>query len=60
MFFENLDIMYLGPVDGHNIKDLCKFIEKAKKINSPVVIHIKTKKGRDYKGTKNNFKIFWT
>ena len=48
MFFENLDIMYLGPVDGHNIKDLCKFIEKAKKINSPVVIHIKTKKGKGY------------
>ena len=54
MFFENLDIMYLGPVDGHNIKDLCKFIEKAKKINSPVVIHIKTKKGKGYAPAMDN------
>lgn len=48
MFFENLDIMYLGPVDGHNIKDLCKYLEKAKKINLPVVIHVKTTKGKGY------------
>ena len=48
MFFENLDIMYLGPVDGHNIKDICKFLEKAKRINSPVVIHLKTIKGKGY------------
>ena len=48
MFFENLDIMYLGPVDGHNIKDICKYLEKAKRINSPVVIHLKTIKGKGY------------
>ena len=48
MFFENLDIMYLGPVDGHNIKDICKYFEKAKRINSPVVIHLKTIKGKGY------------
>lgn len=48
IFFENLDIMYLGPVDGHNIKDICKYFEKAKRINSPVVIHLKTIKGKGY------------
>lgn len=54
MFFENLDIIYLGPINGHNIKDLVDTIEKAKKLKRPVVIHIKTKKGKGYLPAENN------
>lgn len=48
MYFENLGIRYIGPIDGHNIKQLIKTLEKVKNINEPVVIHIKTVKGKGY------------
>lgn len=49
MFFENMGITYLGPIDGHNIKALLKVFEEAKKLNHAVLIHIITKKGKGYK-----------
>lgn len=47
-FFEDLGFRYMGPVDGHNIKQLCQALEGAKHINAPVVLHISTKKGKGY------------
>lgn len=49
MFFENMGITYLGPIDGHNIKALLKVFEEAKKLNHAVLIHVITKKGKGYK-----------
>ncbi len=48
MFFEDMGITYLGPVNGHDIKAMCKMIEEAKRIRHCVLIHVLTKKGRGY------------
>ena len=48
MIFEDMDIMYLGPVDGHDIKAMTKVLKEALAYNGPVLVHVKTKKGRGY------------
>ncbi|MDD2960093.1 MAG: 1-deoxy-D-xylulose-5-phosphate synthase [Lachnospiraceae bacterium] len=48
MFFEELGLKYLGPVDGHNIGQMVKVFQEAKKVNGAVVVHVKTKKGKGY------------
>ena len=48
MIFENFDLTYLGPVDGHNIRDLIRFFHEAEKVDGPVVVHCVTKKGKGY------------
>ncbi len=48
MLFENLDITYIGPYDGHNIPKLIKILNEAKQANKPIVLHIHTKKGYGY------------
>ncbi len=54
MLFENLDINYVGPIDGHNIDELVSAIKKTQKLNEPVIIHIKTVKGKGYAPAENN------
>lgn len=51
--FEYLGIKYVGPIDGHNIKGLVNVLNKAKKINEPVLIHVITKKGKGYEPAEN-------
>lgn len=48
MFFEDMGITYLGPVDGHNIKAVAKIIREAKKIDHAVLVHVITKKGKGF------------
>ncbi len=48
ILFEELGFVYLGPIDGHNIEDMMDIMKKAKGINSPVLIHVITKKGKGY------------
>ncbi len=48
MFFENMGITYLGPVDGHNIQKMVKIFNEAKKLDHAVIIHVITKKGKGY------------
>jgi len=47
--FEDFGFTYLGPIDGHDIPFLCQVLERAKAIHGPVLIHVKTKKGKGYK-----------
>ncbi|MCL2368311.1 MAG: 1-deoxy-D-xylulose-5-phosphate synthase [Oscillospiraceae bacterium] len=47
-FFENLGFHYMGPVDGHNIKLLIRTLQWAKRLDEPVLVHVKTKKGKGY------------
>ena len=54
MYFEEIGIKYLGPVDGHNISDLESIISKAKNFDEPVLIHVLTKKGKGYIPAENN------
>ena len=46
--FTNLNIDYLGPIDGHNISELIKAFNKAKKSKKAILIHVVTKKGKGY------------
>ena len=48
MVFEDLGIMYLGPVDGHDIKAMLETFKMAIGINGPVLVHVITKKGNGY------------
>lgn len=58
MFFEDIGIKYFGPIDGHNIKELSKAMEMAKKYDGPVLIHVITQKGKGYEYAENNPKKF--
>ncbi|MDB9722478.1 1-deoxy-D-xylulose-5-phosphate synthase [Candidatus Marinimicrobia bacterium] len=46
MLFEDLGFRYIGPIDGHNLNDLVPTLERLKDLKSPVLLHIKTKKGK--------------
>lgn len=48
MFFEDLGIRYIGPIDGHNINEMVEVLDKVKELDEPVVIHVVTKKGKGY------------
>ncbi len=48
MFFEDLGITYIGPIDGHNIGQMVDTFESAIKLRKPVVVHVKTVKGKGY------------
>ena len=58
MFFENLNINYVGPIDGHNIRELYDAIISAKNLNEPIVIHVKTKKGKGYEPAEKDPTLF--
>ena len=48
MFFEDMGITYLGPVDGHNINDMLKVFKEAKRCKSAVIVHVITQKGKGF------------
>jgi 1-deoxy-D-xylulose-5-phosphate synthase len=48
IIFEELGFTYVGPVDGHDVELLIRTLKSVKKENSPVLVHIITKKGRGY------------
>ena len=54
MFFEDMDITYLGPVNGHDIEELVRVINDAKRVEGPVLIHAITQKGRGYEPAVKN------
>ena len=48
MFFEDMGITYLGPIQGHNIPTMVRAFKEARKIEGPVLLHVITKKGKGY------------
>lgn len=48
MLFEDMGILYLGPVDGHDIDKMVDMFQKAARFNGPVLVHVITQKGRGY------------
>ena len=48
MLFEDMGLTYLGPVDGHNIPQLIKTFQGAKRFEGPILVHVLTQKGRGY------------
>ena len=55
MLFEEMGIIYVGPIDGHNIKEMLETFQAASRIkNRPVLVHVVTKKGKGYLPAENN------
>lgn len=57
-FFEDFGVRYMGPIDGHNIEQLCDALEGAKAVHSPVILHVNTVKGKGYIPAENNPSAF--
>jgi len=47
-FFEELGFYYVGPIDGHDLSALLPVLRNAKEMDEPVLVHVKTQKGKGY------------
>ncbi len=54
MFFEDMGITYLGPVDGHDVRKLVKILGEAKRVDHAVLVHVITRKGKGYAPAEEN------
>ena len=54
MYFEDIGFRYIGPIDGHNIEKLEEIFKLCKELEGPILIHVKTKKGKGYKPAEDN------
>ena len=54
MFFEDMGIKYLGPVNGHDCGRMTQVLQEAKKVNGPVLVHVQTEKGRGYEPARKH------
>ena len=54
MYFEDIGYRYVGPIDGHNIEKLEDIFKLCKDLEGPVLIHVRTKKGKGYKPAETN------
>ena len=52
--FENMGFTYLGPVDGHDLKKLTYALSYAASLNEPVLLHVRTVKGKGYRPAEEN------
>lgn len=57
--FDEFGFSYYGPIDGHDIKGLIKFLNLVKNKNRPVVLHVITKKGKGYKFAEEDALGMW-
>ncbi|MBQ3669377.1 MAG: 1-deoxy-D-xylulose-5-phosphate synthase, partial [Clostridia bacterium] len=57
-FFDALDVDYLGPIDGHDIKEMERVFKTALNYDRPVVVHVVTKKGKGYPPAEENPSAF--
>ncbi len=57
-FFEDFGIKYIGPIDGHDIKEMMRVLNALKRLNEPVVMHVVTQKGRGYVPAEKNPSAF--
>lgn len=54
MLFEDMGITYLGPVDGHNVKEMVQVFKEARRVRHAVLVHVITKKGKGYGPAEKN------
>lgn len=60
MLFEDLGVRYVGPIDGHNLGNLQKFLRLAKESDLPVLLHVVTEKGHGFKPAADDPVFFHT
>ena len=58
MFFEDMGITYVGPIDGHNVELMVRAFQTAFAANKPVLVHVVTEKGKGYEFAKENPSAF--
>ncbi|MBQ5951162.1 MAG: 1-deoxy-D-xylulose-5-phosphate synthase [Lachnospiraceae bacterium] len=58
MFFEDMGITYLGPVDGYDFKTMTRVLREAKRYPGAVLVHVKTVKGKGYAPAEKNPSFF--
>ena len=58
LMFEELGYRYVGPIHGHNIKQLINTFERVKRLKGPVLVHVLTKKGKGYKPAEERLELF--
>ena len=46
--FEEFGILYLGPIDGHDVRKIVKYLRRCKELNKPMILHAITTKGKGY------------
>lgn len=54
MLFEDMGIIYLGPVDGHDLKRLRRVLQEARRLDQAVLVHVLTHKGKGYAPAERN------
>ncbi|MBX5445027.1 1-deoxy-D-xylulose-5-phosphate synthase [Sphaerobacter sp.] len=54
MIWEELGFTYVGPVDGHNLRDLIETLQQVREIDGPVFVHAVTVKGKGYEPAEND------
>lgn len=52
--FEDMGFAYLGPVDGHDVRQLTRLLRYAKDMETPVILHVRTTKGKGYEPAERN------
>ena len=58
VFFESLGFQYFGPIDGHNLDELIPALQNIKDLKGPVILHIKTEKGKGYPFAEKDMEKF--
>jgi len=58
IFFESLGFQYFGPIDGHNIDELIMALQNIKDLKGPVLLHVKTEKGKGYQFAEKDMEKF--
>ena len=48
MMFEELGVLYIGPIDGHNVEEMVRVLKRAALYQGPVLVHVLTEKGRGF------------
>ncbi len=54
IFFDELGLHYVGPINGHDIKELITTLESVKKLHGPIIIHALTQKGKGFQPAEND------
>jgi len=58
VIFEELGFRYIGPIDGHNYDAVVDALETAKAIPRPVLVHVRTVKGKGYEAAERDSRTF--
>lgn len=54
ILFEAFDFTYVGPIDGHDIRELVSVFDRVKQLEGPILVHVLTKKGKGYEPAEKN------